>query len=494
MALLLAENGKAADALRVAERAQIGLLADVLTGNRSLVTNGLSNEEQEEERRLNRQQKSLRVQVQKEQDRPTPDAARLASLKTRLADADQQRRAFAERLYAAQPTLRLQRGLFEAGSLERLTAAVTDSKTAVLEFVTTDRQTLVLVLTRKAPAGARTATNMAAASPGPAQIDMKVIDVRLLDLARQVREFRRLIRGREEGVGNAARDLYDLLLQPIHDALAGTTRLVIVPDGPLWSLPFQALRSQDGRYLIQQCAVSYAPSLTALDLLSGSSLAATTPARRLRVVAVANQQAGSAADRLKLLNAAANLAPMPNAELEARRLGSIYGSARAKVYAGTAAATQDVIRADTQAAALLHLATFFVPNAASPMRSLIVLSTRKTGEADVVEAWELMRWAMPPVAVVSRVHVDRVGGEGTLPVGLSWVFFVGGTKTAVMATWPDDSPAAVSLMLGLHRNLARPAAAPVLPARALRQAILPLLATKYRHPFYWANYAVLGIG
>ena len=491
MALLLAENGKAADALRVAERAQIGLLADVLTGNRSLVTNGLSNEEQEEERRLNRQQKSLRVQVQKEQDRPTPDAARLASLKTRLVDADQQRRAFAEKLYAAQPTLRLQRGLFEAGSLERLTAAVTDSKTAVLEFVTTDRQTLVLVLTRKAPTGARTATK---AAPGPAQIDLKVIDVRLLDLARQVREFRGLIRGREEGIGKAARDLYDLLLQPIHDALAGTTRLVIVPDGPLWSLPFQALRSQDGRYLIQQCAVSYAPSLTALDLLSGSSLAATTPARRLRVVAVANQQAGSATDRLKLLNAAANLAPMPNAELEARRLGPIYGSARVKVHAGTAAATQEVIRADTQAAALLHLATFFVPNAASPMRSPIVLSTRKTGEADVIEAWELMRWAMPPVAVVSRVHVDRVAGEGTLPVGLIWVFFVGGTKTAVMATWPDDSPAAVSLMLGLHRNLARPAAAPVLPARALRQAILPLLATKYRHPFYWANYAVLGVG
>jgi CHAT domain-containing protein len=493
MALLLAENGRAADALVVAERAQIGLLADVLSGNRSLVTNGLSNDEQEEERRLNRQRKSLRVQVQKERDRPTPDAARLASLKTRLADADQQRKAFAEKLYAAQPTLKLRRGLFEASSLERLTAAVTDSKTAVLEFVTTDRQTLVLVLTRKAPAVARTATNMAAASPGPAQIDMKVIDVRLLDLARQVREFRGLIRGREEGVGNAARDLYDLLLQPIHDALAGTTRLVIVPDGPLWSLPFQALRSQDGRYLIQQCAVSYAPSLTALDLLAGSSLAATTPARRLRVVAVANQQAGSAADRLKLLNAAANLAPMPNAELEARSLGPIYGSARAKVYAGRAA-TQDVIRADTQAAALLHLATFFVPNVASPMRSPIVFSTRKTGEADVVEAWELMRWAMPPVAVVSRVHVDRVGGEGTLPVGLSWVFFVGGTKTAVMATWPDDSPAAVSLMLGLHRNLARPAAVPVLPARALRQAILPLLSTKYRHPFYWANYAVLGIG
>jgi CHAT domain-containing protein len=44
----------------------------------------------------------------------------------------------------------------------------------------------------------------------------------------------------------------------------------------------------------------------------------------------------------------------------------------------------------------------------------------------------------------------------------------------------------------LHRGLA--ALKPVPASRALRQAILPLLATKYRHPFYWANYMVIGVG
>jgi CHAT domain-containing protein len=103
-----------------------------------------------------------------------------------------------------------------------------------------------------------------------------------------------------------------------------------------------------------------------------------------------------------------------------------------------------------------------------------------------------MRGALPPVSVVSRVQVDRVGGDGAVPVGLSWMLFVAGTKNAVLATWPDDSPAAASLMLGLHRGLA--ALKPVPASRALRQAILPLLATKYRHPFYWANYMVIGVG
>ena len=47
-------------------------------------------------------------------------------------------------------------------------------------------------------------------------------------------------------------------------------------------------------------------------------------------------------------------------------------------------------------------------------------------------------------------------------------------------------------MTGLHRALSRPGAeVPV--SKALRQVILPLLATPYRHPFYWANYAVIGV-
>ena len=488
MALLLADAQKPTDALLFAERAQLGLLADILTGNRSLITSGLAADEQEEERRLNRAQKSLRVQVQRERGRPKPDPARLETLKTRLADVEQQRKAFAETIYQAHASLKLQRGLFDAGSIEELQALVPDGRTAALEFVTTDKQTLVLALTRKAAAA-----KGGAAAAVPVQIEMKTIDVTGVDLARRVRDFRGLIRGRNQDIGKAARDLYDLLLQPVHEALAGKTRLVIVPDGPLWSLPFQALQSPDGRFLVQQCAVSYAPSLTALNLVAGSLLAPPAASRGRRMVAVGNRQAASAADRLKLLNPAVDLKPMPNAEQEVRKLTQIYGPKRAKAYVGSAV-KQEVIRADARDASLLHLATFFVPSPASPMRSPIVLAAQQNGPADIIEAWELMNGVIPPVTIVSRVQAERVGGEGSVPVGLSWVFFVGGTRTAVLATWPDDSPAAVMLMLGLHRNLSQTGPSPATASEALRRAILPLLATKYKHPFYWANYAVIGVG
>jgi CHAT domain-containing protein/tetratricopeptide (TPR) repeat protein len=493
MALLAADTGqedKVREAIIFAERAHISLLADILTGNRSLITNGLSAEEQEEERQLSRTRRSLGVQADKEQERPKPDPARLGGLKAKLAEVEQQRAAFIEMTYTAHPALKLQRGLFEAGQFPDFSALVDDGKTVVVEFVTGEKQTLALVLAKSA-AGIRTAPSTRRA--GGYDYETIAADISLIELTRRVRDYRTALRNRDPDIAKPGKELYELLVAPWAHVLAGRTRLVIVPDGPLWSLPFQALQSPDGRYLIQRCAVSYAPSLTALTLVAGSSLAPPSASRGRRVVAVANQQAGSAADRLKLLNAAVNLEAMPNAEQEVRGLAQVYGGSRVRVHAGPAA-TEDAIRTDAQTASLLHLATFFVPSAASPMRSPIVFSVDKNGRADVVEAWELMRTALPPVTVVSRVHIDRIGGDGTVPVGLSWVFFVAGSKTTVLATWPDDSRAAVLLMLGLHRNLARATAGAGAPGKALRQAILPLLTTKYRHPFYWANYAVIGVG
>ncbi len=511
MALLLAasdQDGRAAEALSYSEQAHIGLLADVLTGNRSLISDGLSAEEQEQEREVSRARKSLRTQVDKEMDRATPDAGRLESLKAKLAEVEQQRTALAERIYAAHPSLKLQRGLFDARTLADFVPLVADGRTLVVEYVTGEKQALAIVLATAGgprPEGRTGQVGAGASNPRPGtgralpgasatsatQLQAFPIDISLVDLSRKVREYRAAVRTRDDTISQPAQDLYETLVAPWASLLAGRTRVIVVPDGPLWSLPFQALQSSDGRYLIQRCAVSYAPSLTALTLVAGSSLTSGTGPRATRVLAIANPQPGSAAVRLQLLNAAASMAPMPNAEQEARRLSLVYGAGRTKQY--SAAANRDAFDRDAGSASLLHLATYLVPSAASPLRSPIVFSVDKAGQADIVEAWEMMRVGLPRVAVVSRVQVDRVGADGQVPVGLSWVFFVAGVRTAVLATWPDDSAGALMVMSGLHRGLATAGSVPGAQSKALRQAILPMLATKYKHPFYWANYWVIGV-
>src|SRR5207237_2652469 len=91
-----------------------------------------------------------------------------------------------------------------------------------------------------------------------------VIDVKDKELGRRIEAYRVKLASGDLDFQKESRELYDLLLKPASAQLAGKTNLIIVPDGPLWDLPFQALRNEKGQYLVEQAAVSYAPSLTAL--------------------------------------------------------------------------------------------------------------------------------------------------------------------------------------------------------------------------------------
>jgi CHAT domain-containing protein len=498
MAVLESATGKPQDALLSAERSQVRGLADLLAPSRVLIAAGMSKEEREEERRLNRTARSLRLQVARERDSAAPNPERLGGLKAKLAETDAQRKKFADTLYLAHPELAIERGLFDAATPEEISRLLPDASTALVEFVTTDRETVLITATRPAAVPAE------AAPAASFDVQAHRIDIKGIDLLKQVSDLRSAMARRDQDPGKATRAMWDLLLEPARDELAGKTRVVIVPDGPLWAVPFQALQAPDGRYLIERCEVSCAPSLTALAMVeraamnpkdeAGNAAATTlaTPAGTARsLVAIAYPQPGSEAGRLALLNPYMSTEPIPTVVQEARSLGLIYGARRSKVYVERAA-TRDAILSGTSTTSVLHLAAFFVPSAASPVYSPFVLAAKPAGE-DVVEAWELMETRLPETVVISRVQSQRTAGEARVPVALGWLFFVSGSRTLILPSWPDDSAGAVTLMLNLHRALAAPRAKPIGAAAALRQAVRQMLATPaYKHPFYWANYSVIG--
>jgi len=63
--------------------------------------------------------------------------------------------------------------------------------------------------------------------------------------------------------------LYKQVVQPIDGAVGARTRLIVSPDGELHKVPFGALRTPDGQYLIEQRVVSYVAS--GRDLVRGKS-------------------------------------------------------------------------------------------------------------------------------------------------------------------------------------------------------------------------------
>src|SRR6185369_12898820 len=73
-----------------------------------------------------------------------------------------------------------------------------------------------------------------------------------------------------------ARTLYDALLAPIADLLPKNGALNIVPDGFLWHVPFDALRTPARTFAAERYSIAYAPSLLMLERAHGNRNDAAT--------------------------------------------------------------------------------------------------------------------------------------------------------------------------------------------------------------------------
>jgi CHAT domain-containing protein/tetratricopeptide (TPR) repeat protein len=455
---LLASGGRGSEALIYAERARARVLLDVLRGGRVALARALTAEEREEERRLNGRLLSLNARVSREQRRAAPDAARLIDLTASLEKARLEQEAFRSRLYAAHPELRTRRGEDSPLGIAEVAHLVPDTGTALLEYVVGDEATHLLVLVR----------DEAAAAP---RLEMHRLDVERAELARRAESFRERIARRDLASAEESGALYDLLLGPARATLGPRRRLVIVPDGPLWDLPFQALRSPTRRYVIEDQAVSYAPSLTAL----------------VQMVRRRSRPAG----RASTLLAFADPGRLPETARQVRELKRLYGVAASRVYVGPEA-REDRMKAEAGGYRILHFATHGILNDASPLYSYLLLASgRESSEDGRLEAREILDLDLTAeLAVLSACETARgrvASGEGV--IGLTWAFFVAGCPSIVVSQWKVDSASTTELMLEFHRGLRAGRA----KDESLRAAALKFLrGTRYRHPFYWAGFVVVG--
>jgi CHAT domain-containing protein len=90
----------------------------------------------------------------------------------------------------------------------------------------------------------------------------------------------------------------------------------------------------------------------------------------------------------------------------------------------------------------------------------------------------------------SACETGRAGtATGGGVIGLAWAFLAAGSPTTVVSQWKAHSAATATLMVEFHRQLATGHSKP----EALRRAQLALRRDRrYRHPFYWAPFVVIG--
>jgi hypothetical protein len=247
-------RGRVEEALEIAERARARVLLEVVRDGPA-ARRALTPEERMRERAIEQQLADRRSTVWAARSTAAPDTAALERAERDLDAARLAHGEFRAALYAAHPDLRLQRGDTEAGSLAGAAALIPDDRTALVEFMVADEATYVFVLSRSARAAA--------------DIRLSAFELPLTRdrLRERVDDFRQRLERRDLDFQSAARDLFEALLGNAVDLLRQRTNLVIVPDGPLWELPFHALRPGWGGYLIERAAISYAPSIGVLGEL-----------------------------------------------------------------------------------------------------------------------------------------------------------------------------------------------------------------------------------
>jgi len=479
LARVHAKAGRTFDAFLAIERARARTLLDILSGGRQ-PARSLSETQRLREQQLSQALVSLSQEVDVEAQRRNPDAVRLAALESRLAIARLERDAFLAALYQTTPGLRLARGDASIVSREALASLVTPG-TAIVSFVLEAGQPWAYLVT---------------SAPSGPEVRATRLGMSTADLARAARTFAQQVGSRDLGFAGTARQIYDALFvsSGFDKALAGVDHLVVVPDGALWLVPFQALQTPRGQYLIEERSVSYAHSVSALAALVERRQ--SRPARAASLLALGDPEGGAPATQPEHRSGRRRL---PEAAREVRALGRLYGTGKSTVLV-SGAATESALRAQMASASVLHVATHGVLDDRSPMYSHLLLTpgTGTDNSSDGrLEAWEVMNLGITAdLAVLSACETARgLVGEGEGMVGLSWSLLAAGASTAVVSLWEVDSASTTDLMIAFHKQLL----SPVSPAnrrtapQALRAAATRLMKTPaYRHPFYWAAFVSVG--
>jgi CHAT domain-containing protein len=423
---------------------------------------------------------SLNMRLMRQPALSGSNPAPQSSLQSELQNARLEYAALQTNLYAAHPEIRTQRGEMDPIRVEEAQQLLnTDS--AFVEFAVTDDKLFAFVWSG------------GAGRQEPAKLQVFVQPIEREKLGELVEQFRRQLAGRDLGFRATASRLYQLTLGPVGGSLKRKEKLVVVPDDVLWNLPFQALVSPAGRYLLEDYSISYAPSLTALQAMTRVKQQRRREPGQMTLLAMGNP-ARATDNRGKVTAGSRESGGLPQTENEVRHLGQIYGGGKSRIYAGPDA-TESRFKAEAAGADVLHLATHGVLNDASPLYSYVLLAADDKGrpEDGMLEAAELLQLQMRAELVVLSACETARGrfGAGEGMIGLSWALFVSGVPSTVLSQWRVDSDSTTRLMTAFHRNRQNHMS----DAQALRAAALAVRKDPaYQHPFYWAPFIMLGAG
>ena len=338
-------------------------------------------------------------------------------------------------------------------------------------------------------------------------------------------------------LANQSNDLYRMIFAPLQSALGESKQIFLSPDGSLNLIPFEALRDEKGRYLIETLTFHYVSAgrdIAGYGMVKGKGqkallmgdpdfdlAAIQTTVEKERPLTRSRQMQGLTFSRL------------PGTKEEVKAITSLLGRSACDTYTGKTA-TESVLM-QRKSPRILHLAThgFFLsdqdwssmideksrgitiiaketPSGKKPvrienpfLRSGLALAgaNRSLAHQGVTEGILTSEKILclnlrgTDLVVLSACETgmgDVKNGEGVY--GLRRAFTQAGAKSLVMSLWEVPDRETKELMVSFYKNMlsGKMNRAEALRHAALKQRELVKARYGYDNPYYWGAFVFLG--
>lgn len=268
-----------------------------------------------------------------------------------------------------------------------------------------------------------------------------------------------------------AQQLYEILIAPIVSDLPRNPndRVIFIPSGKLTMIPFAALQTASGQYLIETHTISVSPSIQFLALTQAQRRAAATTGQALIV--------GNPIHPYRDVEQA----PVPAAEKEARAIAALMGTQPLVGPKATKLAAMRTIATSN----LIHFATNGFADFGDPrLPGSIVLGLSQGDDGQIIDEGSLTAIEVANFQLNANLVVLSTGNLGQR---LPQAFLIGGAASVLAPIGQADDVKGAMLMIEFYRQLK------INPnkAVALRQAMLTM-RRQHPDPHHWATFNLIG--
>lgn len=306
-----------------------------------------------------------------------------------------------------------------------------------------------------------------------------------------------------------AHALFELILEPAWKDIAPGSKLIIIPDGELFYLPFEALVTEwrDGAdynelaYLISKSSVQYAQSASVLGNLShsGEDLADGYAKELLAfgdpVFNYENEEGDTVYLRSSL--SAENISELNRLEytgLEVSTIGSLFENK--DLFLREEAVEEHIKELGSKGRyRYVHFATHGIMNFNNPYYSGLVFSQDDDpGEDGFLQMKEILALDLQADLVVLSACRTGLGkkliGEGL--INLTRAFLFAGADSVAVSLWNVEDKSTADLMIRLYENLKKGFSKSEALREAKRSMIRESGADGFGNPFYWGGFVLVG--